>query len=75
MKRNLHTELQKLRDEAVKLLRNRPEDLSLRQIAEETGLSRDWLVHMLRPNASKNPRADFVQALYDYLKHVRRKAA
>lgn len=57
------------------MLRNRPADLSLRVIAEETGLNREWLVHMLRPNASQNPRVDWIVALHQYMSELRQKQA
>lgn len=73
--KNLHEEFQRMKDEAIQMLRDRPDHLSLRMIAEQTGLNREWLVHMLRPNASQNPRVDWIVTLHQHMAALRQKQA
>jgi hypothetical protein len=56
----------KLKAAALKLLRDRPRTLSIRRIAEETGLPEAWL-WSFNSDRNSNPGVVFVETLYRYL--------
>lgn len=50
------------------LLRDRPRTLTLRQVADATGVTVDWLAMILRDNnLERDPSANRVQAVYEFL--------
>lgn len=55
-----------LRDETRRLLRDRPRRLSLRVIAQDTGLNLRWLQDF-STGVSDHPSVVYVQTLYEYL--------
>lgn len=55
-----------LHDETRRLLRERPKTLSLRQIAEDTGLGVEWIKKVLYEE-DMDPGVNKVQTLYEYL--------
>ena len=56
----------KLYLKTLDLLRNRPKPLTLRKIAQDTGLPEGWLLSILsKPNL--NPAVNRVEVLYEYL--------
>jgi len=53
--------------DTIRLLKNRPQPLTLKKISEDTGLPAPWLFSILaQPDLS--PSVDRVVKLYEYLK-------
>ena len=55
-----------MRDQALKLLTNRPAHISLKQIARDTGLNHGWL-SMFKRGKIDDPSYRRLQKLYNYL--------
>lgn len=55
-----------LHDKTLTLLQNRPVTLTLKKIAQDTGLTMNWLVQFHNGKAGRAP-VKFVQPLYEYL--------
>lgn len=53
----------------LKLLKNRPEDVSYADISKATGLSIYWIINLNRDGKriAKSPDVNKVQRLYEYL--------
>ena len=56
----------KLRDRALELLANRPRDMTLKHIADTTGLPEAWLKLFARDKIA-DPSVNRVETLYNYL--------
>lgn len=57
----------KLRDKALKLLRDRPASIKLNDIAEGTGLSLSWVKKFAATGERFSPSADKLVMLHDHL--------
>jgi hypothetical protein len=55
-----------LREQTLHLLQNRNVQLTLKKIAEDTGIKESWL-SMFQLGKIEKPSADFIQTLYEYL--------
>ena len=66
-KKSLHTE-------TLELIKNRPEHVSLRSIAEATGLGEHWVRSFAYERAS-NPGVNSVEKLNEYLRSLSGEAA
>lgn len=56
----------KLRSRALDLVRSRPAHITLKKIANDTGINHNWLKAFVL-NRSPNPGVDTVETLYCYL--------
>lgn len=63
---NLPTMNSSLRDRTLDLLQNRSVKITLRKIAEDTGLPEGWL-SAFHTNSIDEPSVNKVQTLYEYL--------
>jgi hypothetical protein len=64
----------KLHETTLKMLRDRPSTLSMREIAEETGLGYDWL-RSLNSGRIPSPGILKIERLYEYLSSRQSEAA
>lgn len=63
----------KLRDKTLKLFRDRPASMKMKDISEATGLTLSWLKKFHATGEQCNPSAEKLVILYDHISKVKLK--